>query len=49
MKLINLIGSEDSVTCSSVRPTCPIGGWENTAEGTALNKGKKIIQSGDHY
>jgi len=29
---------QNSPTCSSVRPTCPIGGWENTAEGTALDK-----------
>jgi len=28
----------NSLTCSSVRPTCPIGGWENTAEGTVLDK-----------
>jgi hypothetical protein len=26
------------ITCSSVRPTCPIGGWEKTAEGTVLSK-----------
>jgi hypothetical protein len=26
------------ITCSSVRPTCPMGGWEKTAAGTALSK-----------
>lgn len=31
-------------TCSSEIPTCPIGGWENTADGTALIK-KQITWS----
>jgi hypothetical protein len=31
-------------TCSSERPTCPIGGWENTAEGIALLGKKKEVR-----
>jgi hypothetical protein len=30
------------ITCSSVRPTCPMGGWEKTAAGTALSKEEVI-------
>ena len=30
-----------NITCSSVSPTCPIGGWENTADGIALLKREK--------
>lgn len=40
-KPISAAANKIHITCSSVRPTCPIGGWENTADGTALLKKEK--------